>query len=625
MQMQLHLHGSAAELVAFSQPSSHPDSSSSSSSSSSRCWPVHTAKATFASASSSRPPQFGCSCSTTTTSSTFGTTRCKSRSIPIMVDDSRTKLPTPAHAPADAQAKTPREGDDHDDESTRKRIASIATRFGGLAAQASSRATQKATDAASQATEQVSKTVSPTAAQTAGVLQAMALSTKNVFSPAERAKEAKSCHRLPARPRHLVCKAGSRLAECAHLGLFRLLFLFQLVRWQQVGYRTAARLPRAAFARWLAGVRLDVWGKGDQLGTINLLTESLVLRAAKQEIQTGRTVSLNWPIHLPAEPFFARRAVTHKPFGKGGRGYTAPRDAYVASVRTKNPDVVVVDDPAVPISDEVLELNTQSGSQWDGLRHYGHLPLSVFYGGASRASIHDSFNDTSPQPADPEAWNTQQAKARNALGIHHLAQHGICGRGVLLDVFEYLSHHGTEGVQREQYDWSKWSKYGGGKGYDPRSGFRITVADLEATAKHQGVELRRGDILLVRSGFTARYYSLSSEERAAWSNPNPKEGMGMPFAGVEQSDDMKRFMWNHHFAAVAGDSPAFEARPTRKGETMLHETLLAMWGMPIGELFDLEALAHTCKQLGRYSFYFSSWPLNLFGGVASTANASATF
>lgn len=58
---------------------------------------------------------------------------------------------------------------------------------------------------------------------------------------------------------------------------------------------------------------------------------------------------------------------------------------------------------------------------------------------------------------------------------------------------------------------------------------------------------------------------------------------------------------------------------------MLHETFLAMWGMPIGELFDLEGLAKECRELKRWEFYFSSWPLNLFGGVASTANASATF
>lgn len=392
---------------------------------------------------------------------------------------------------------------------------------------------------------------------------------------------------------------------------------------------TAAPLPDyhelPSHGGW-PGCAWGVWGPGDQLGTINLLTETLVLRAAKEQIKMGRTVSLNWPLHLPAEPFFRRKALTHKPFGKGGPAYTVGRDAYIATVRARKPDVVVRDDPNVPLSDEILELNTQSGSQWDGFRHFGHLPLNVFYGGATRESIHDTFNDVTPQPGDPEAWNSEQAKQRNSLGIHHLAQHGICGRGVLLDVFEYLSHHGTGDVQRDDYTWSHWPSYGGGKAYDPRTGFRITVADLLATAKHQNVTFRRGDILLVRSGFTARYYSLSPSERAAWSDPQPKSNTpGMEFAGVEQSEEMKAFLWNNHFAAVAGDSPAFEARPTKHGECMLHETLLAMWGMPIGELFDLEPLADTCRQLGRWHFYFSSWPLNLFGGVASTANASATF
>ncbi len=274
-------------------------------------------------------------------------------------------------------------------------------------------------------------------------------------------------------------------------------------------------------------------------------------------------------------------------------------------MRTKNPDVVVVDDPAVPISDELLELNTQSGSQWDGLRHYGHLPLSVFYGGASRASIHDSFNDPSPQPADPEAWNTPQAKARNALGIHHLAQHGICGRGVLLDVFEYLSHHGTDSVQREQYVGPNGPSMVVAKvmirARDSASQWLISKQPPNTRVSNCVVAISCSCAPVSRHD-TTRYRPRSVQLGPI---PIPRKGMGMPFAGVEQSDDMKRFMWNHHFAAVAGDSPAFEARPTRKGETMLHETFLAMWGMPIGELFDLEALAHTCKQLGRYSFYFS--------------------
>ena len=33
--------------------------------------------------------------------------------------------------------------------------------------------------------------------------------------------------------------------------------------------------------------------------------------------------------------------------------------------------------------------------------------------------------------------------------------------------------------------------------------------------------------------------------------------------------------------------------------------------MPIGEFFDLEALAKHCAETGRYTFFFSSWTLNI--------------
>ena len=31
----------------------------------------------------------------------------------------------------------------------------------------------------------------------------------------------------------------------------------------------------------------------------------------------------------------------------------------------------------------------------------------------------------------------------------------------------------------------------------------------------------------------------------------------------------------------------------------------------IGEFFDLEKLSQTCAETGRYTFFFSSWPLNM--------------
>lgn len=67
-----------------------------------------------------------------------------------------------------------------------------------------------------------------------------------------------------------------------------------------------------------------------------------------------------------------------------------------------------------------------------------------------------------------------------------------------------------------------------------------------------------------------------------------------------------------------------EAWPTQK-DYALHEVMLAGWGMPIGELFDLEKLAAHCKQLGRYSFFVVSKPVNVPGGVASPPNIVAIF
>jgi hypothetical protein len=45
----------------------------------------------------------------------------------------------------------------------------------------------------------------------------------------------------------------------------------------------------------------------------------------------------------------------------------------------------------------------------------------------------------------------------------------------------------------------------------------------------------------------------------------------------------------------------------------LHEHLLALWGVPIGEMLDLERLAQRCRELGRWTFFFTSAPANVHG------------
>ncbi|KII89473.1 hypothetical protein PLICRDRAFT_609462 [Plicaturopsis crispa FD-325 SS-3] len=308
------------------------------------------------------------------------------------------------------------------------------------------------------------------------------------------------------------------------------------------------------------GCAWEVWGKDDQLGTINLLTPELVKQAATEEIQTGKTISLNWPINFPSKPMFSRKEPQHTIIAK--RGLEAAG------------------------RDDELHINTQSGTQWDGLKHFGILEHGIFYNNTPAASLQAGQNLIS----DPLKVDLEQIK----LGIHNWAQHGICGRGVLIDMVNFYTADGSA------------------LPYDPWTTHPIPVADIKACAEKEGVQFRPGDILILRVGFIQRYYASSDEKKSARQEE---------FAGVEQSEDMKRFMWDNHFAAVASDQPAFEAWPPAPG-THLHQTFLGLWGMPIGEFFDVEALSKHCAATGRYTFFFSSWPLNVLGGVASPPNAA---
>lgn len=55
-------------------------------------------------------------------------------------------------------------------------------------------------------------------------------------------------------------------------------------------------------------------------------------------------------------------------------------------------------------------------------------------------------------------------------------------------------------------------------------------------------------------------------------------------------------------------------------EYHLHEYLLALWGVPIGEMLDLEKLAETCREKKRWFFFFTSAPANVPGKSADLVN-----
>jgi len=231
------------------------------------------------------------------------------------------------------------------------------------------------------------------------------------------------------------------------------------------------------------------------------------------------------------------------------------------------------------VHDDVYDnFNTQASTQWDGLTHYGHRRYG-FYNGVTPSEI------------------TGQAGTRN--GIEHWARRGIAGRGVLLDFARWAERQGIA--------------------FDPGRRSEITIEQLQAAAREQGVTFETGDLLLVRTGWIQWYLSLSQHERFLLAHQWPFEA-----CGVRQGEETLRFLWDHHFAAVAADCPAFEAYPAVDAEQgLMHETIIGLWGMPIGEMFHLDPLAADCAADQRYEFFMTSAPLNKLGGVASPPNALA--
>lgn len=219
----------------------------------------------------------------------------------------------------------------------------------------------------------------------------------------------------------------------------------------------------------------------------------------------------------------------------------------------------------------------QASSQWDAVGHIKH-PRHGYYNGL------------------PESEVTGRSESGTHLGIENLARRGIAGRGVLIDAARYFERRG--------------------KTIQCTGTNVITVKDLETALAEQKTKLKPGDILLVRVGWLKSYLASGPEVRAQVSQRNDAPG-------VEATTETAKWLWDNRIAAVASDSPAFEAVDTQAMREMLHPYLLAFLGMPIGEMWDLEALAEDCATDRRYSFFLTSAPLNIPGGVGSPPNALA--
>ncbi|KOS21088.1 hypothetical protein ESCO_004451 [Escovopsis weberi] len=318
----------------------------------------------------------------------------------------------------------------------------------------------------------------------------------------------------------------------------------------------------------------DKPGHKDTVGTLNFLTPEVVAAAAR-EVVDGVPISLNLPLNADMPVPTTR--------GRPQRTVTQHMD-------------LITGQPIHAFDDEI-HFNTQYSSQWDSLCHFGHHPSGLTYNNS---------------PLSTDLLAAAQSTADNPLPTldHWHARGCLAARGVLLDYKAFAEDTGID--------------------FDYLRLHRITVADLEAVVAHQRTEIRPGDVLIIRTGFMelAGRFPNGQDDLSALGELFTSGG---GFSGIHGGVETVRWLWNKRIAAVTGDSHAFEAFPPLKedgslgtvADMVLHQHLLAMLGMPIGELWDLGRLSEYCRQKGRYSFFLTSVPLNHPELIGSPSNAVA--
>jgi kynurenine formamidase len=224
-------------------------------------------------------------------------------------------------------------------------------------------------------------------------------------------------------------------------------------------------------------------------------------------------------------------------------------------------------DSAGPVSaDDVLLMAVHAATHWDALSHFFHR--GRMYGGISAAEV-----------------TTMGARRNDILPVARR----LVTRGVLADVALY---RGVDVLPP-------------GEGIGPD--------ELQDVLDAQGVEVREGDALLVRTGLLGATKASGRWSEFAQCGPNLPNTPGVAVSCLPLLHELG-------VCAIACDNWAVEQLTGGPPSFPVHELSLVYMGMILGENFELDALAAACAADGRYDFFFAGAPLPLRGGVGGPVN-----
>lgn len=297
------------------------------------------------------------------------------------------------------------------------------------------------------------------------------------------------------------------------------------------------------------------WGSDDEIGTLNYLGTAEVLDGVK-EVHTGEThtlqIQMGWdddrgdPV-WPGRPQIKRWNVRDaEVWAKGETGL----DPYPGGLTD---------------ADDVATIALQGSTQYDALGH-------TWY--------------------DGKIWNGNDAQTTagdlSVASILPIAEHGIVGRGVLIDMARY---RGKDVLDK---------------------GETFTHEDVLAAAKAQDVEIRPHDILLIRTGFIGSWYRRDPEEFY--------EDFIEP--GLTYSRELVEWFHSTEIANLVTDTIANEVTSDPETGVLLplHAAFLRNLGLPMTEMTNLDKLADSCAADGRWSFLYTAAPLKVVGGTGAPVN-----
>lgn len=295
------------------------------------------------------------------------------------------------------------------------------------------------------------------------------------------------------------------------------------------------------------------FGPNDEIGALNFLTSDEVLRGIRA-VKQGRVFTLGVPVARPqGDPLYPSRSqpirtmAMDKGFYLSGRAQPLPG--------------------GLEYADDVITMYLQGTTQYDALGHVWHG--NTIYNGYDAKTTMGGLQKCSIQP---------------------IAEHGVIGRGVLIDAARYKGKASLD------------------------AGERVTLDDMLGAAKKQNSPIEKHDILIVHTGWLKRFYDKGVEgffPGGVFNEP-----------GLGYSAELAKWFHEMEIPSVGSDTIATEQTMHEESGTMipLHMALLHYQGVIFNEIDWTHDLAEDCAKDGQYTFLFVGSPLKVVGGAGSPVN-----